>query len=75
MFIKPVNDFSGEKQDEVQLGYLSLANSNSIGHYFFTPVGGLLYLILHQLIRIKVKVALIYKLFTIYSISYVITFQ
>lgn len=31
MFIKPVNDFPREKQDEAQLEYLSLADSHSSG--------------------------------------------
>lgn len=35
--MKPVNDSSGEKQDEVQLGYLSLANCNSIRTLFLYP--------------------------------------
>lgn len=61
MFIKPVNDFPREKQDEAQLESLSLADSHSfLTHWFPSQLaGGRLYLLLHQF-WIKVKVALIY---------------
>lgn len=61
MFIKPVNDFPREKQDEAQLEYLSLADSHSFPTHWFPPplAGGRLYLLSHQF-WIKVKVALIY---------------
>lgn len=61
MFIKPVNDFPREKQDEAQLEDLSLADSHSFPTRWFPSqhAGGRLYLLLHQF-WIKVKVALIY---------------